>query len=152
MSKFKITGKNPIFTTGSDSPITINKYKDKKEDDLNEKKTFFENWIFKSALIAIVLGGTFTVVTNSYKIGLIISALAFCYVFFLNPKRRFFRIALTFLFLGITMIPKISGYITFPPEFYIQGKISVGGTENYIIATLLIIISVYLFYLDYKVK
>lgn len=70
---------------------------------------------------------------------------------FFNPKRRFFRIGLALLSAGsILNIISFSGKLTIPKNDIIYGAINLQGHDFSIYGFVLILASLFLFWLDYK--
>lgn len=137
----KITGKSAQVTTGDGSHIYNN---------LNKTQI---NWFFLSFLIALVVCLTSIYFFNSLKIGLVIGIFSFIFIFFLNPKRRFFRMG--WLTIGISSSLFSLNFISLeiPRNEYIFGKLQMGSSEySTNLAILLLFLSAWLFYLDSKEK
>jgi len=142
-----INGSNHNITTGNNSPIIVNKSNKKKVQDNLEK--FYQKWWFISLFIGCVGGIIIGLNLNSFIIGLFSTITMWLIILFFNPKRRFMRIGLLTLSMGtLNLLPKFSGLFTISKENFM---IFEHNTSD-ILGIFLILLSGYLFHLDYQQK
>jgi len=137
----KITGERAQVTTGDGSDI------------YNNSNKMQINWFFLSVLIAITIFLITTYFFNSLKIGLVSGIVSFLIIFFLNPKRRFYRMGWMIIVTASSLISINFISLQIPENEYIFGKLQIGSNDySLITAIVLYILSAWLFYLDSKEK
>ena len=123
---------------------------DTQENDVPYQKDIIvkpEKWYKKWLFISLVIG-IFVFIISYWnfkipKISLILGILSFALTLFFNPKRRFFRVAITILAIGtMSMIPSLIDVISKILNLNIATNPWIGG--------LLILSSLFLFWLDHK--
>ena len=121
---------------------------------------WYKEWWIISVVIAVVAGLITGVAFLSIKIGTLTAVAAGITVYFINPKRRFFRAGSILLFLFGTIItpPLISGYVKSQQPIssnqYIDFALKIGESMNPwltgIMAITALIGAGFLFWLDHK--
>lgn len=143
MNKIKINGNNTKITLGSNSPIIEEK----------DKSNFLNDWFIKSIIVCLLFVICSYIIFQSIKLSIIIGLCCLILFFWLNPKRRFFKIGVFSLISGISLISATYFKLTIPENPYLFFTFEKGGdTTSYIISIILIISSLFLFNLDSKEK
>ena len=125
---------------------TFNSYSQVKQSE-----RWYKQWWVISFVIAVIgFGISYWNFQNLYW-AFLISLIAFAIMLFFNPKRRFLRIGLALISMGsILNIFSLTGKITIPKNDILYGFINLQGHDFSIQGIILIIASMYLFWLDHE--
>jgi len=146
--------KTTINISGTKHNIAIDS-KDVKQTQGQELESksekWYQKWWFISLSIASIVG-MFLWWKFSWLYGGIGFITSFLIVIILfNPKRRFFRIALSVLGLSsISILPKIIGVFNIPENSFFNGVVKFGESIPLLIIIGLLILSGFLFWLDHQ--
>lgn len=109
------------------------------------KTKWYQEWWFISLTIGVISSIIFYLNFKSIVLSIGIGIILFMLSIFLNPKRRFFRVATSILAIGVvSLIPSVMDYISKIFELKIHTNPWIGG--------LLILSAMFLYYLDSKQK
>ncbi|WP_299878901.1 hypothetical protein [uncultured Cocleimonas sp.] len=116
------------------------------------KWAIFEEWWFRSFLLALIIGSSVFIYTSSYPISTFSFFLSWYLIYILNPKRRYFRTALFILgILGLGGTSIFSGKFSYS-EKLADGDVNIelawGEPASLIFVVLLILFAGYLVWLD----
>jgi len=114
-----------------------------------DKEKWYSQWWFISLIIGVV-GGGLTWWQFNLWVGVVIFFVLFLIMIMFNPKRRFFRIGLSSLFLGGLQFLPYKFDLIIPKNDFIYGYIKSGDTPIPWFGILLILLSIFLFWLDSK--
>lgn len=116
------------------------------------KSSFYQEWWFISFLVALISFGLSIWIFKLFLLGIFTGTVTFIIMIVFNPKRRYFRIALSILFLAILQFSSFSGVITVPKNDFMHGFITINNHIVPWLGILLILLSTFLFILDYKLN
>jgi hypothetical protein len=116
------------------------------------KSSFYQEWWFISFLVGLISFGLTMWIFKLFLLSIFTGIVTFIIMIMFNPKRRYFRIALSTLFLAIQQFSSFSGVITVPENDFIHGFITINNHTVPWLGILLILLSTFLFILDYKLN
>jgi hypothetical protein len=116
------------------------------------KSSFYKEWWFISLSVGTIGFGLIWWIFNSLFLSIFVAILIFITMLMFNPKRRFFRVALSTLFLGLFQFSSFSGLLVIPENDFIHGFIKINELTIPWFGILLIVTSIILFILDYKLN
>jgi hypothetical protein len=118
-----------------------------KEDKLVKEK-FYQNWYIISLFISFI-GSISLYFSFNLFIAIIGFIIFFITMIIFNPKRRFFRVALSVLSAGILEFISLDWIIQLI-NFFLNTSINIKFEPNYIAGISMLLLSSFLFYLDYE--
>ena len=123
-----------------------------RQEEQNEStvkpKPWYKEWLFVGSIVS-VLGGAISWATLGIYVGIFTFVLIFLLMILFNPKRRFFRVALSVLGVSLTQFVTTSGRLQIENNEFLSGYISIGETSP-LLGVMLIVLVIFLLWLDFK--
>ncbi len=123
--------------------------KGKNENDKNEK--WYQSWFMKSLLVSFFCGAIVWL-NFSYQLAIGVSLIIFIIMIYFNPKRFYRRLGVSSLMIGILQFPMISGKFIVPVNNFAFGYMDINNSQVSWLGILLLILSAFFIFLDYKVN
>ncbi|MBN2826129.1 MAG: hypothetical protein JXQ76_12440 [Campylobacterales bacterium] len=120
------------------------------EPPKEEPTPWYKAWWFVSLMVSLIGGGVSWLTFSSLGWGLGIFAVIFLVMVMNNPKRRFFRLGVSTLIMGVLQFTPISGLIKIPENSFLYGHLQINSSDVTYLGLLLVVLSGFLFWLDSK--